>query len=583
MPPRIAVIIVLLLAGARPGAQSEVGIGGSVLTPDGTLVTTGSVALVYGPENRVNGAIDREGRFHLVPETAGRQSLFISVPGFAPYRVNVHVPSSKRMALPPITLVPRTLVRARFVTPEGEVIPPSIRGRSVDAEGATIPDPLSRAVDQIASDGAITIGPLPLGRALLVFDRSPFAQTRLPPVQVTAAGGLVDLGTIVIQPGGTLHVDVVNAEGLPVPRHDVWIEEAVQPAALFFSPARTNDDGRATFTRLGPSRYRVWTRTVDRCKGAQLTFSRLVPVAGSGESRVRVVAGGRAAFKLTWPLGPLAGRMVSASPESPSSPPPWLPTIVPRRTASCGDLTDKDGRVTLEGFPPGAAQVRVSLFNSIFSRTVTVPADGREIAIGIPDGLLPVRVINRVTTQPIGSARLTWKGAGGSVEAVTNANGDALLESVGPGGGTLAVAMRDYEEVEGRFDEAPTEHQEVALKPLPPPRIQVRVMNDAGQPLVGGALLHLLPQAPGDAGEMALADGKGTATLTGMRPGVLTLIVSANGYVASTVQIAEEDRLTVVVRLARADQRPRAIHFGAPAPFCGEGDVSVRRHEESGS
>lgn len=567
MPPRIAVIIVLLLAAAKPGAQSDVGIAGSVLTPEGAPVTTGSVALMDRPNSAlVSAAIDRDGRFHLVPEAAGRQPLFISVPGFAPYRVNVTVPLSKRMALPPITLLPATYVRARFVTAEGETIPPSIRRRSVDAEGTTIHDPLSSGADQIASDGTITIGPMPLGRALLVFDRIPLAQTRLPNVQVSPANRLVDLGTIVIQPGGTLQVEIVNAAGLPVPRHDVWLEEVAQPTALFFSPARTDGEGRAMFARLAPGRYRVWTRTASRCKSVQLTLSQLVPVAGRGESRVRVVAGGRATFKLTWPLGPLAGRMVSASPESPSSPQPWPPTIVPARAASCGDLTDKDGRVTLEGFPPGAAQVRVSLFNSIFSRMVTVPADGREIAIDIPDGLLPVRVINRATTQPIGSARLTWKGAGGSVEAVTNANGDALLESLGSGGGTLAVAMRDYEEVEGSFDEAPTAQQEVALKPLPPPRVQVRVIDDANQP-IGGALLHLLPQTPADAGEVALADGKGTATLVGMRPGMLRLAVRADGFVATTVQIAEEDRLTVVVRLSRTDQRPRPIHFGAPAAF----------------
>jgi hypothetical protein len=52
-----------------------------------------------------------------------------------------------------------------------------------------------------------------------------------------------------------------------------------------------------------------------------------------------------------------------------------------------------------------------------------------------------------------------------------------------------------------------------------------------------------------------------------MRPGVLTLIVSADGYAAATVQIADEDRLTVVVRLSRADGRPRGSHFEAPSPF----------------
>jgi hypothetical protein len=547
--------VLLLIAAASVRAQKEIGIAGVVLTPDGAPASGGTVALIQGPNDRVIGAIDKAGRFHLVPPVADRLALFITVPGFAPYRVNVQVPPSKMMTLPPIEMLPATYFRARFVTQDGETIAPSVRRRSLDANGTAVPEPLPRTADAVESDGTLTMGPLPPGRAMLTFDRAPFAQMRLPDVPVTEKGGVVDRGTIVVQPGAALIVEIVNTAGSPVPHHDVWLEDPMQPSRLFFSPLRTDLAGRVTFERLMPGRYRVWTRAAERCGNQILSIARLVNVGSTGTRARLVVTGTQATFRFVWRLGPLSGRSMSASPEVPESTPPWLPAGVPGRQGSCGGLTDGDGRVTLTGLPPGATRLSVFMFNSMFSRVVTVPEDGREIVIEIPDGLLPVRVTSRETTKPVGGARLTWKGSGGIVEAITNPNGDALIEAVGAAGGTLRINAREYEEVEGSFDEAPTVHQEVALKPWPPPRIQVRVVDDAGKPVLG-AVLHLLPQAPSDAGEMATTDARGAATLFGMRPGALRLLVTADGFAAKTVAIAEEDRLAVVVRLARPTKQP---------------------------
>ena len=169
-------------------------------------------------------------------------------------------------------------------------------------------------------DGSITIGPLPPGRTLFAFDRPPFAQTRLPNANVTGVKRVIEGGTITISPGSQLHVDVVDAADQPVPNHDVWIEDAIQPSPLSMVTVKTNDHGRATFDRLALGRYRVWTRLTRKCGGAEPTMSRLVPTRNSGTSHARMVIDGRAAFRITTTLGPVLGRGVTVTPDPPPSP-----------------------------------------------------------------------------------------------------------------------------------------------------------------------------------------------------------------------------------------------------------------------
>ena len=559
-----AVLLSLSIAQAPravPPAAVEPGITGLVLAPDGAPVTQGNVMVMTSPNARVNAAIDRTGHFRIVPDTLGLQRLFISVPGYAPYRANVTVPPSRTMALPDITLLEATYFHARFVTAEGEPLPAGgMRRRSIDSDGASIPDPLGHVREQLETDGSITIGPLPPGRTLMAFDRPAFAQTRLRDVNATGAKQLIEGGTITIDPGAQLHVDVLDGGGQPVPRHDVWIEDAVQPSPLSFMAVKTDAQGRAVFERLASGRYRVWTKTAERCGNMELTLSRLVSASGSGTARLRLVIGGRAAFRITSPLGPVSGRNVHVSPDTPSQAPWQMPyadylpraqqvLMRPASASSCSGATESDGRLRLTPFAPGPDRVRGILVNSSFTARLNVPESGREMAIAVPDGLLPVKVTNQISHQPV-QAQVVWVGGGGRVEALTNANGDALLEAVGTAGGTMTISARDYQTLEGAFDETPGMQQDVALTPLPSTRVTVRVVNSDNEALAG-AVVQLLTRSAAEAAEFAATDAKGIATFADAPPGQLQFGAHAEGFAPATVRIAEDGRASIVITLAR--------------------------------
>ena len=564
LPLRVLSCLLVLLAivpasrAADRQAAVEVGITGQVLAPDGSPVTQGSVALMISPTNRVNAAIDRAGHFRIVPDQTGWQRLFISVPGSAPYRANVTVPSSRTMVLPAITLLEPTYFHVRFVTTDGEPLAAGgLRSQSLDIDGAPILDPLGHVREQEEPDGSITIGPLPPGRTMMAFNRPPFAQTRLRDINVTGTKQVIEGGTIPIGPGAQLHVDILDGERRPVPRHDVWLEDASQPSPLSFMTVKTNEHGRAVFERLGPGRYRVWTRTAQRCGNQELTIARLVSTGDSGVQQTRLVIGGRAVFRVTSTLGAVAGRAVWASPDAPPQS-PWqarlltsmprgafVPTLSPPR---CSGVTDADGRVVLTPFPPGPSQLRVNLFNSSYIVRVNVP-DGKEMPIAIPDGLIPVRVTSRINQQPV-QAQVKWVGGGATVEAVATANGDALLEAVGSTGGTLTISAREHQTLEGKFDQTPEPQQEVALIPLPTARVGVRVVSSGGD-AIAGAVVELIPRGSADASEFVVADAKGVAAFTDAPPGPLQFRAHAEGFAPGTVRVAEEDRASIVLTLAR--------------------------------
>jgi len=555
-------LILLAVAPAPRAAQPaavEPGITGQVLAPDGSPVTRGTVALLTAPITGrvgVTATIDRTGHFRIVPDAQGRQPLVISVPGYAPYRASVSVPPSRAMSLPEITLLEATYFHASFVTIDGEPLAASgLRRRSIDIDGEPIHDPLEHVRAEIERDGSITVGPLPPGRTLFAFDRPPFAQTRLPDANVTGVKRVIDGGTITITPGAQLHVDLFDDRGQPVPKHEVWIEDAIQPSPLSMTTVQTNDQGRAIFNRLASGRYRVWTRFVERCGNADPTMSRLVATGNSGVAHLRMVIGGRAAFRITTTLGPVLGRGVSLTPDPP--PPPQRVSVSGRRLPiatlaprGCSGVTDRDGRVVIAPFPPGPAQLRASLFNSSYIMNVNVPESGRETVIAVPDGLIPVKVINRTTQHPV-EAQLTWVGGGGRVETITNANGDALLEAVGTSGGKLTIIAREYQTVEGNFDETPDTMQEVALTASPSARLTVRVVRaDAKAP--GDAVVELLARGPADVAEFAATDANGIATFTDVPPGPLQFRAHAEGFAAATVQVNEDSRGSIVITLTRA-------------------------------
>ena len=533
-------------------------ITGRVVTPDGAPVTQGTVAVIAS--DRVTAAIDRNGNFRLSPVGSAPQQLFISVPGYAPYRAIVALPAARQVALPDITLIEATYFHVRFTTGDGEPLAASgLRRRSIDGNGLSIADPLGHVREQSDPDGLL-IGPLPLGRTLMAFDRVPYAQTRLRDVNVTGKDRVIEGGTIVIERGAQFHVDAVDAEGRAVPRLDVWLEEAARPSLLNFPTVRTNEQGRATFDRLAPGRYRLFTQTPERCGNTRLIVSRLITTGGTESSRARVVVDGRVAIRITSKLGPMLGRTVSAAPDAPVETPfgpRWSemaaqagrPLPIRSTPAGCGGVTDHDGRIALAPFPPGPAVVRVQLFNSTYIVRVNVPEVSSEMVIAVPEGLVPVRVTNRQNSNAV-AAQLTWSGGGGRVEANTTPNGDALVEGVGVTGGTLTVAAGGYQTLEGGFSETPDTLQEVALAPAPQDRLTVRVTGESGE-VIADAVVQLLPRVPGDAPEFAVVDAKGVATFSSVPAGTIRFSAHAEGFKPALISVPEENRAAIAITLTR--------------------------------
>jgi len=571
MKPVLQVLLLvsaLLPASVATRAQpqrdaEEIGLSGYVLAPDGTPVSSGSV-LIQSPAARASASIERTGRFRLIPNVPGVHQISVSVSGLAPYRVNVTVPPSRTLRLPMIRLSPATYFRARFVSAGGEPITAArLTRHSLDVSGMpVIYTPDDRTADPIDRDGTITIGPLPRGITMLALNSPLFAQTRLRDLHVTGGETLLDGGTVVVQPGAVLHVDVVDETGAPVPQHVVSIEDVRSPSPLSFTPARTNHLGRATFDRLAPGRYRLRARVVGYCGNRMLSVARLVSVGGSGTLLTRLVIGGRATFRLTSAFGPLRGISVSASPDSgPPAPPAWLrsrsdvPAFAGRPMGpftfqtSCVGFTDEDGRVTLNNFPPGPARVDVQLRNSTYVRQVDVPDGLRAIAIAIPDGFLPLHLTHAITNEPVTTAAITWTGGGARVEAKASGNGDALLEGMDPTGGTLAITASGYEPAELKLSEPTTIVQELALMPAPATSLRPRVITTSGEP-VPNAVVELLPANPIEAGHVAVADAKGFVSFSDVPPGALRLVASADRFVTAAMQVAGDSRSDIVLTLS---------------------------------
>ena len=570
------------LRAQSPRVSEEIGVTGYVLAPDGTPVSGGSV--VIQPDiSRTMTSIDRTGRFRVVPTRSGLQQFLVTVPGLAPYRLAVAVPASRSLRLPVIRLAPAAYFRARFVSSAGEPITaPQLRRRSFDVSGNAIADGLNdRSLDTADNDGAIAIGPLPRGIMTLAVDNPSFAQTRLTDLNYNGAAKDIDGGTIVIQqPGAVLHVDVLDGIGAPVPDHDVYLEDPLPRSPLVLRPVRTNRQGRATFDRLAAGRYHVWTTTVERCADqTYLTAARDVALSSNGTVETRLVVGGRAAFRVTSPLGPLRGISVSASPNVLPSPPPFAPRSPARSTSGCSGTTDADGRVTLTNFPPGRAHVDVHMGNSTYVRQVEVLSGGAEMAIVIPDGFLPVRIVNARTNEPVARASITWTGNGARVEATAAVTGEALLEGVGAAGGTLAVSAQGYEPAQEQLAEPPGIPHDIALMPVvvADTHLRLRVTTTSGEPLPN-AVVELISANPAAVPHVAMTDAKGVVVFSDVPSGSFQLIATADGFVTSKMRIGDDRTAEIVLTLSQGYRLIARVELAAT-----EGPQVVRVVNDAGA
>ena len=532
------------------GAADEPGISGYVLAP-GDVPVSGGTVMSASAGRSASTTIERSGRFRIPAERAGVFRVAISVQGFAPYRFRVTLPTSRTLRLPVIHLEPATYYRVRFVSPAGEPIAaPFIRQLSFDGSGAPLLEASDAPTIEPDADGATRIGPLSHGTTTQALDTPGYGQTRLPNVSVTGAAPLLDGGTIVIQPGSTLHVDVLDASGEPVPDHVVLLEDLLPLSPLRFPILTTNAEGRATFERLAAGRYRLRTATLERCATQYLSLARTITVPATGTANIRIVVAGTATFRISSPAGPAKGVVVTAQPDNPPSASPTIlagrgmPSLIAASltTSRCRGTTGADGRVALTSFPPGPSDIAVHFANSLYVRRLDVPMDGGEIAVSVPDGVLPVRVVNAVTREPVPRAFITWTiEGGGRSEATATILGEGLLEGVGTNAGILTVTAPGFQAVEEPLPEPPGVIHDVALAPLPDMRLRVRVVTATGEG-VAGAVVEVAPQNPLWAPQLDVTDANGVVTFPDAPPGIVGVTAFANGYVASTVRIAQDSR-----------------------------------------
>jgi len=565
----VALGIVLVILGVVIGAQGssrvdQQGLVGEVLTPDARPVSSGVVAL-QSRDGEITSAIDASGRFSIVPHASGPHVLYVVVPGLAPYRVSVTVPPARYMRLPPIRLSAATYYRVRFVGPSGEpLVNARVARQVVDVSGAAIREPRGTGVtDRFEADGTVTIGPLPRGIVTLALDTPPFARMRLPDVPVGERAGTIDAGIVTVQPGTTLAVDVVDANGAAVVNQDVYLEESAAFSPLILSPRQTDQHGRVVFDRLAHGRYVLRTRAADLCGNRRVTVTRRVSVSGTTSSYTRLVVGGTLNLRLFSSGVPSIATNVLVTPESASPPPPaWFrPTAFPPLFAGrtfgimggetpCGAVTDKNGRATFDNFPPGPARVAVRLPNSIWTHRIEVSADRREVPVNLPSGFMPLRVVNARTGDGVAGAAITWTSRGGRVEASASANGDALLEGLAAAPGALTIRSRGYLPLEVKQPAPLDALSEHALEPARDASLKCLVVNDGREP-IADAVVELTPAAPLDIGQIATTDSKGLCWFTEVPPGPLRLVAWVDGVVVAKITVPADAAGDIILTVAK--------------------------------
>jgi len=558
-----ALLVAAVAASAAVAARAqpqrgfdEPGIDGYVLSPDGVPVSAGTVTIQSYPSPST-AAIAPNGRFRIVPNRSGAYQITISVPGLSPYRVGVAIPSSRSMRLPIVRLEPAAYARVRFVAPNGEAITaPQLRRRSFDSRGNPIPQ-AEESTERPDGNGATIVGPLPRGITAMALDMPSFAQTRVPDIPITGASPLVDAGTIVVQRGATLDVDLVDTRGAPVAGQEVLLEATEIRSPLSFPKLRTDAQGRVTFDRLARGRYRVRTSSPERCMGRPVAIERTVTISGTGTTTTRIVATGRAAFRIVSAGVPVRGVLVSIASDA-------QPLDTFDALGGCTGGTDVEGRVALVSFPPGPSRVEVHFGDSTYMRKVNVPLDGSEQTIMMPDGFLPVRAMSARANEPIPGATITWTANGARVEARASAIGEALLENVGAAAGTLSVAARGYLQADETFSEPPAVLHDIALQALPVTTLPVRVVTAAGEP-IANAMVMVSPRNPIEAPRIAVTDARGGVTFTDVAAGALDITAAADGFAAALARIPDDTRTAGTLTLSRGYRAIAAVDLTADA------------------
>jgi hypothetical protein len=528
-----------------PGAVVE----GRTIDEDGQplagVVVTLSAAMAPGAI-----VTEADGRFRAGQLSAGRYQVEFSMIARVTETMEVNVEAGQIVTLPPLVLRRGVRLTAQLMdAATGEPIPnPQVFRESNEPSGFDIRE-IRRPSAAYAGgrDGRIVVEGLPYGVVKLALDTPPYARTRIAEVEaLETAGGDIDLGTISVGRGATLHLFVRDRGDNPRPETTVRLDQGPGISPLKEVVAKTDADGRAVLDRLGPGRYRLRVGGTGFANGPPELASEWFTIDGGGDIREEIVVGG-VELRLTVGSGgvPLAHCNVSITADVPATEQRGVVATVnspagvrllntPFRPSARGS-TGADGVVILRDVHIGPSHLSVSFPDAVtWTSPLMIPERNLDLTVNVPDTSAALLVRDERTLEVIRSLNVIWTAAGDVT--VRNGppapDGTVTLRGLPTGLGKLTVSSGlPYETTVLALETPAAIPSEVLLKPVDPTTLRGRVVGDDLQPLKDAAFEFIRAEPPamrffGVTSE----DGAIDRPFGGARPGPALLIVRRAGY-----------------------------------------------------
>jgi hypothetical protein len=548
---KVAAGVTTVVFDLRPQGAIE----GRLVDPDGAPQPDGLVS-IERELTRDTSYTTREtrtseiGRFRFAGLAAGHYTLECVAAGLVADPVSVRLEEGQQLRLPPTRLRAGSTVLARFEdAATAEPVPtPRVVRESIDPKGFSLRELHRPSTPYVGdSEGRLRIDGLGPGPLSLALDSPPFARTRLPLVEVDADPRVIDVGTIRVGVGATLELTVVDRAGAPVASLPVALDRGPALSPLHPAEASTDGEGKVRFARLGKGRYRVRIGGDNRAGGRATLREEWFPVEDDTQviARRLVVGSARLTVVVMRDTGPVAGRWVTLENEvSPIGPVLDIPVHIagaggeaarliaapPRGSAAA--RTDSSGRVTLTDVQPGPKRLLVELGQGAWSCPLEAPDDDGRVSVLIPPASAVVRVVDESDRSPVPSARATWTGAQGVRADGFSREGSALLDGIPDGPGRLEITAPGYEGHTLDLADGREIPPEVGLRGSGDTSLTCRVVDETGIP-IADAVVDLVRTYPRLARKIALTDQAGEATITGLEPGPIRLVVRRRGYASS--------------------------------------------------
>jgi hypothetical protein len=220
----------------------------------------------------------------------------------------------------------------------------------------------------------------------------------------------------------------------------------------------------------------------------------------------------------------------------------------------CSSVTDAHGRAALPGIPIGSARAEIRLPNSVWTRRVSVPADGAPVSLVIPAGMTALRVVNAKDATPVVAAQVEWSAGGSRIEGRSSGTGDVLLEGVPDAHAHVIVRAHGY--TMSQLDmPSPTEGaRQVTMEPLPDTGLHCRLIDERGDPVRGGVVI-VTPEDPLEPEHAAASGATGHVNFSGLPRGRIRVVARVGGQLPVSTATSVPAAASVVMKVA-GSRRP---------------------------